>query len=129
MNDLPELQTLDDAETGIYTIGKSLSLPEPPALGWDWVGVPLINLSANIMESYVIVQYENGDNYYFVRAVGGEWKYLSAIKADGKNPRVFKMFSDMWHEVDKSREVDPDIRWQVEQILKEKGLSYEIQRT
>ena len=119
---LPELQTLDDAETGIYTIGKRLSLPVPPVLGWNWVGVPLINLSANIMESYVMVQYENGDNYSFVRAVSGEWKYLSAVKAGGKNPKEFKRFGDMWHEVDKSLEVDPNIRRQVEQVLKDNGL-------
>ena len=35
-----------------------------------------------------MVQFHNGDNYSFLRTFsGGEWKYISAIKAGGKNPK------------------------------------------
>ena len=119
---LPELQTLDDAQTGIYMIGKSLSLPIPPALGWRWEGVPHVIVSTSITEQGIIVQYRNGDNYSFLRAASGEWKYISAIKAGGKNTKEFKRFGDMWHEIDRSLEVDPNIRRQVEQVLKDNGL-------
>ena len=116
---ITDLQTLDGAKTGIYTIGKSLSLPIPPVLGWNWEGVPNIIVSAGKGEQCVIVQYSNGDNYSFLRARTGECNYVGAIRAGGKE---FKRFGDMWHEVDKSLEVDPNIRRQVEQVLKENGL-------
>lgn len=119
MNDIPELQTLDGAKTGIYTIGKSLSLPVPPVLGWNWEGVPHVIVSVSRIEQCVMVQYQNGDNYSFLRALTGECNYVGAICAGGKE---FKRLGDMWHEVDKSLEVGPNIRRQVEHVLKEKGL-------
>jgi len=116
---LPELQTLDEAETGIYTIGKKLSLPLPPVLGWNWLGVPHVTVSVSRKEQYITVQYQNGDNYSFLRAFTGECNYIGAICAGGKE---FKRLGDMWHEVDKSLEVDLNIRRQVEQVLKDNGL-------